>query len=107
MAKETPLQAVKRLYGSKDKLIDKVVDAARGPDEDAGEVKERLGTVSNKKLLRLAEVTKQVKDKHGSRDKLIESLSKALGKSKDKDYLASLSTVSTTRLLDMLRAAPR
>jgi hypothetical protein len=105
MAKETPLQAVKRLYGSKDKLIDKLVEVARGPDEDAGEVKERLATVSNQKLLRMAEVGKRVKDKYGSRDKLVDSLCKSLGKSKDKDYQASLSNLSTARLLDLMRAA--
>ena len=107
MAKETPLQAVKRLYGSKDKLIDKLVEVARGPDEDAGEVKERLATVSNQKLLRMADVGKRVKDQYGSRDKMIDALCKSVGKSKDKDYQASLGNLSTARLLDLTRAAER
>lgn len=107
MAKETPLQAVKRLYQSKDKLIDKVVDVARGADEDVAEVKERLATVSNKKLLRLAEVGKQVKEKYGSKDKLAASLAAALGKAKDGDYVARLGRYSTARLLDMMQAAER
>ena len=54
MAKETPLQAMKRLYQSKEKLIDKVIDVAREADEEKDEVVQRLSTVSNKKLLRLA-----------------------------------------------------
>ena len=107
MAKETPLQAVKRLYGSKEKLIDKLADVAGGADEDAGEVKERLATVSNRKLLRMADVNKRVKDKYGSREKLVEALGKSLGKSKDTDYLTSLGTISTARLLDMARTAER
>jgi hypothetical protein len=107
MAKETPLQAVKRLYGSKEKLIDKVVDVAAQPDEDAGEVKERLATVSNKKLLRMADLGKSVKDKYGSRDKLVDALGKSLGRAKDADYLASLRALSTARLLDMMRNAER
>jgi hypothetical protein len=107
MAKETPLQAVKRLYGSKDKLIDKLVDVARDGDEDEGEVKERLGTVSNKKLLRLADVSKLVKDKYGTRDKLVDTLTKSLGKAKDADYGVRLRTISTARLLDLARAADR
>ena len=107
MAKETPLQAVKRLYQSKDKLIDQVVDVARGEDEDKDEVKERLATVSNKKLLRLAEMGKVVKERYGSRDKLIATLGQALGKAKDADYLAKLATYSTNRLLDMTNAAER
>jgi hypothetical protein len=107
MAKETPLQAVKRLYGSKEKLIDQVVDLARDADEDAGEVKERLATVSNKKLLRMADVGKRVKDKYGNRDKLVDALGESLGKAKDSDYLASLRTLSSARLLDLMRAAER
>ena len=107
MAKETPLQAVKRLYGSKEKLIDKLVDLARDPDEDAGGVKERLATVSNRKLLRLADVNKRVKDKYGSREKLVDALGKSLGKAKDADYLSSLGAISTARLLDMARTAER
>ncbi len=63
--------------------------------------------MSNQKLLRMAEVGKRVKDKYGSRDKLVDSLCKSLGKSKDKDYQASLSNLSTARLLDLMRAADR
>jgi hypothetical protein len=107
MAKETPLQAVKRLYQSKDKLIDKVVDVAREAGEEASEVKERLATASNKKLLRLAEVGKTVKDQYGSKDKLADALGKALGKAKDKDYVARLRSFSSARLLDMMRSAGR
>jgi len=107
MAKETPLQAVKRLYGGKEKLIEKLVDAARGTDEDAGEVKERLATVSNKKLLRMAEVSALIKDKYGSRDKLVDAVGKSLGKAKDADHAARLRTISSARLLDIARAADR
>jgi hypothetical protein len=107
MAKETPLQAVKRLYGNKEKLIDQVVDFARDADEDAGEVKQRLATVSNKKLLRLADVGKRIKEQYGTRDKLVDALGKSLGKAKDGDYLARLRTLSSARLLDLARSADR
>lgn len=80
---------------------------AAQPDEDSGEVKERLATVSNKKLLRLADVSKRVKDQYGSRDKLVDALGKSLGKAKDADYVASLRALSTARLLDMMRTAER
>ncbi len=63
--------------------------------------------MSNKKLLRLADVSKRVKDKYGSRDKLVETLGKSLGKAKDADYLARLGAISTARLLDMARTAER
>jgi hypothetical protein len=108
MAKETPLQAMKRLYQSKDKLIDKVIDVAREADEEKDEVVQRLSTVSNKKLLRLAEVGKVVKDKYGgSKDKLVAAVSQAVGKAKDKDYVARLSSYSAARLLDLVQSAER
>lgn len=107
MAKETPLQAVKRLYQSKEKLIDKVVEVAREADEEVAEVKERLATVSNRKLLRLAEVGKAIKEKYGSREKLVAAVSAALGKAKDKDYVSRLKQYSSARLLDIARGAER
>lgn len=108
MAKETPLQAMKRLYQSKEKLIDKVVDVAREADEEKDAVVERLSTVSNKKLLRLAEVGKVVKDRYGgSKDKLVAAVSQAVGKAKDKDYVARLSSYSAARLLDLVQSAER
>ncbi len=107
MAKETPLQAVKRLYGNKEKLIDSVVDVARGASEEAAEVKDRLVSVSNRKLLKLASVGKSIKDKYGTRDKLVASLSGSLGKAKDKDYVEKLKGMSSARLLDMMKAAER
>lgn len=70
-------------------------------------MKERLGTVSNKKLLHLADVTKQVKDKYGTRDKLVETLTRSQGKAKDNDYAARLGALSTARLLDLARASER
>lgn len=107
MAKETPLQAMKRLYGNKEKLIDSVVEVAKGAGEDVAEVKDRLVSVSNKKLLKLATVGKSIKDKYGSRDKLVASLSSSLGKAKDKDYVEKLKGLSSARLLDMMKAAER
>jgi hypothetical protein len=98
---------MKRLYGSKDKLIEQVVEMAKGAGEDAASVKERLVSVSNQKLLRMAAVGKAVKEKYGSRDKLAESLSKAMGKAKDKDYLEKLKAYSPAKLLDLMKTAER
>ena len=103
---ESPMQAVKRLYGNKDKLVDAVVDTLKDAEQEAGELKERLLRSSNKKLLRLAEVGKTVKDKYGgSKDKLVAALAEAKGKAKDADYVARLQQFSPARLLDMLNAA--
>lgn len=107
MTKETPLQAVKRRFGSKEQLVDSLAEAVRGASEDAAEAKERLKTLSNKKLLRLAEISQTVKDQYGSKDKLVDALSQSIGRAKDNDYVNKLRTLSTARLMDMKRAADR
>lgn len=84
-----------------------MVEVAREADEEVAEVKERLATVSNRKLLRLAEVGAAIKEKYGSKDKLVAAVSQALGKAKDKDYVARLRQFSSARLLDMARGADR
>ena len=107
MPKESPLETVKRLYGDRDKLIDDVVAAAKSAGEDASELKDRLVAVSNKKLIRLAAVSKEIKDRYGGREKLVGALGQALGKAKDNDYVEKLRTFSSARLLDMMRTAEK
>jgi hypothetical protein len=106
MAKETPLQAMKRLYTSKDKLIDSIVDAVKLDGEDKGAAKERLKAVSNKKLMRLAKVTEAIKAS-GGREKVVSAIGAAVGRAKDSDYLKKLGTLSSGRLVDMLQAAEK
>ena len=104
-AKETPLATVKRLYGNKDKLIETVSKALSDLGEQSEGMRERLRSASNKKLLRLAEATKEVKEKYGSKDKLIAALTSAMNKAKDNDFVNRLSDMSLTRLLDLMRTA--
>jgi hypothetical protein len=106
-AQETPLQTVKRLYGSKDKLVDSLVGALGVDGEDAGEVKDRLAKISNRKLLRLAEVRNTVERDYGSKDKLVAAVADAGGKAKDRDYVTKLASYSFARLLDMATAAKK
>lgn len=103
--KETPIAKVKRLHGGKEKLVDSLVaDLAReSEDESKDELKQRLMTVSNKKLMRLSEALKQLNEQYGSKDKLVEAVSAAKGKSKDEDYVNKLRTYTIPRLLDMAR----
>ena len=107
MPKETPLQTMKRLYDSKDKLVETVAKALKTSDEDLSAVKERLKTASNRKLLRLAEITSAVGDKYGGVDKLVDQLASGLGRAKDSDYVAKLRTKSQGSLLDMMRVVER
>lgn len=104
---ETPLAAVKRLYGSKDKLVDSIAQTLRVGDEDEGELKQRLLSASNKKLLRLAEVAKSVTDKYGGKDKLADTIATQLGKAKDADFVTKLKSYSAPRLLDMVRSSEK
>jgi fructose-1-phosphate kinase PfkB-like protein len=70
-------------------------------------VKDRLLKASNQQLLRLQRVVTTVKEKWGSRDKLIAAIGAAMNKTKDQDYLAKLATFSLPRLLDLGISAER
>ena len=104
--KETPLAKVKRLHGSKEKLVNSLAGAlARDSDESESELAERLRSVSNKKLLRLADGLSTLTEKYGGKDGLVDALSSARGKAKDQDYKDKLHTYSIPRLLDLARAS--
>ena len=102
-----PLARVASLYGSKDKLVDKVASGLATDGQDEGALKDRLRKASNQQLLKLATVVDAVTKAYGSRDKLVAGLVKALGKAKDKDYVARLGTFSLPRLYDLARASER
>ena len=102
-----PLARMKALYGTKDKLVDKVAGVLATDGEDEGALKDRLLKASNQQLLKLAAVADAVKKTYGGRDKLVEAVTKALNRAKDKDYVAKLSTFSLPRLYDLARSAER
>lgn len=103
---ETPLARVKRLHGSKEALIDSLAaELAKDSADSKDELRERLAGAPNTKLLRLHQSLAAVRDRYGSKDKLVEALSQARGHGKDQDYVAKLRTYSIPRLLDMMRAA--
>jgi hypothetical protein len=98
---------MKRIYGSKDKLLDAAVKALADLGEDADELKERLRLASNARLLRLVEAGKEIKKSFGSRDKLVAAVTKAANKAKDSDFVARLEAMPLPKLLDLARAATR
>lgn len=105
-ARETPLAKVQRLHGSKDKLIDALVaDLARETGDDKDEVRARLAGAPNTKLLRLHTALTSVREKYGSKDKLIQAIAQAKGHGKDQDYANKLQSYSIPRLLDLARSA--
>src|SRR5207244_524218 len=101
---KTPLQVVNEQHGGKEKLVDKLVGLIEKGEEGAEDIKERLRSVSNQKLLRLLEVAETVKEKYGSTEKLTQVVADALGRAKDADYVKRLSQYSPARLLDLARS---
>jgi hypothetical protein len=102
-----PIARLKAAYGSKEGLVGKIVEPLLRGTEDAETVKARLLKASNQQLLRLAGVVETVTKKYGSRTKLVEALSKAIGKAKDKDYVAKLEQLPLPKLLDLVVSAER
>jgi hypothetical protein len=107
MPQKSPLSLVNETFGAKDKLVDKLVALLDRDDEPKAELRRRLLTASNRKLLNLHRVAAAVKEKFGSRDKLVAQAAALLGHGKDKDYLSRLDNQSDARLLDMVTAAER
>ncbi len=106
MATTSPLARVKQEFGGKDKLVDKIVGLLDAGDESKDDLRKRLLGAANRKLIRLHGVATQVKGA-GGRDQIAAAAAQELGKGKDKDYVAKLSTFSSGRLVDMLSAAKK
>lgn len=102
-----PKGRVAELHGGKEALAKALAASLATETEDSDTVAGKLKTASNHQLLRLQRVVQAVKDKWGSRDKLIEAISTADQKSKDKDYLAKLGTYPLPRLYDLAQSAQR
>ncbi len=100
----TPLHTVKEKFGSKADLVGQLVGAVdRGEGETDAELTERLMRVSNRKLLVLHERQSTLKERFGTREKLVSALvEKKLGRA-DADLQEKFGQYSTGRLLSMSR----
>jgi hypothetical protein len=104
---KSPLASVKSKFQSKDKLVSELVGLlSRDSDESKDDMKKRLLSVANKKLLRLHQVA-TVMGERGGKEKLVASTAETLGRSKDKDYVTKLQGLSAARLLDLEGVARR
>src|SRR3954462_5240199 len=106
MPTKSPLEEVNDKFGGKDKLVEKLVGLLES-DEPKEELRKRLLAVANRKLLRLHGVASLVKEKYGSREKLLEQLATPTGRAKDKDYKTRLESFTTPRLVDAVKVAER
>jgi hypothetical protein len=107
MHKKSPFQVVQDQHGSKEQLVDKVVDVIERGDESKDDLKTRLQTSSNAKLLRLLEIASAVQERFGSKEKLVDAILALQKRAKDADYRKKLLSYSPTRLLDMHRSKDR
>ena len=68
MSQKSPLAIVNETFGAKDKLVDKLVGLLDRGDESKDDLRKRLSSAANTKLLHLHQVAVTVKDKYGSHD---------------------------------------
>lgn len=106
-ASRHPRGRVIEKHGSKADLAKSIASVIARADQDAGSLEASLKKASNAQLLRLQRATQTLKDKFGSRDKLIAAIGTAQNKGKDKDFLAKLDKYSLPQLLDMAASAQR
>lgn len=98
-----PKARVVAAHESKAALAKSLAESIGREDEDTGVIAERLRTASNSQLLRLQAAVETMKDKYGTRAKLVAAVGAAANKSTDKDFLAHLDTLSLPNLLDLAR----
>jgi hypothetical protein len=107
MSQKSPLAIVNETFGAKDKLVDKLVGLLDRGDESKDDLRKRLSSAANSKLLNLHTVASAVKDKYGSHDALVAQVAKSLGRSKDKSFVERLAAYSDARLVDLAKASER
>ncbi|MFO0553395.1 MAG: hypothetical protein U0271_33735 [Polyangiaceae bacterium] len=110
--KNSPLALTKTKFGSKAKLVEAVkafttedlwvgrTNADRGGDKG-------LARVSNAKLLRLHAIFTEVKEKFGTREKLISTVLELEGRAKDEGYKKRLAEYPVPRLYDHYKSAAK
>jgi hypothetical protein len=105
MASKSPLALVKEKFGDKAKLVE-AVEKFTGDDlwvartnKDKG-----LAHVSNAKLLRLLATFTEVKDKFGTREKLIDAVLELEKRTKDAGLRQRLSAWPVPRLYDTYKS---
>ena len=102
MAKLTPMQAVKQRFGSKEKLVSQLVSSLQPYEgESKDEFKSRLLTVSNRKLLRLADRAEALQAEGGFK-KLTETVTQLEGGNQDRLAKNQFQTIGA--LLDRKRS---
>jgi hypothetical protein len=105
---KSPLASVKEIFGDKAKLVSAVETLTSEELWVARTNKNKgLAHVSNAKLLRLHATLSQVKEKFGSREKLIDAILELLKRPKDAGLRQKFAAWPVPRLYDTYRATER
>jgi hypothetical protein len=108
MSTKSPLARVKEQFGDKEKLV-AAVEKLGGDDLWVPRTNENKGLahVSNAKLLRLHSVLSEVKEKFGTREKLVDAILELEKRTKDAGYKQRLSAWPVPRLYDTYRSTAK
>lgn len=106
---KSPLTLVKDAHGDKAKLVAELEKLTKGDELWVSRVNEKKGLahVSNAKLLRLYKTFTTVKEKFGTRAKLIDAICELEKRSKDEGYKTRLGAYPVPRLWDMYQSASK
>ncbi|MBN1772154.1 MAG: hypothetical protein JXB32_12880 [Deltaproteobacteria bacterium] len=108
MAK-SPFQQVKDRFGSKEALVKELQGLVEKTDLFVKKFNEAKGLerVSNLKLLRLHRIAEEVRERFGTREKLVGALVELEGRVKDADYRKHFENYPLGKLLDVFKSAER
>jgi hypothetical protein len=108
MATKSPIQTVKEKFGDKAKLVE-AVEAFTKDDLWVARTNESKGLkhVSNSKLMRLHRIFSDVKERFGTRAKLIDAILEVTKRVKDEGYKAALGKFPVPRLYDLYRSTAK
>jgi len=106
---DSPLAALKAKFGDKAKLVAEVEKFAKSEDLWVGRLNENKGLahVSNAKLLRLHATFSAVKEKFGTRAKLIDAIAEVEKRAKDEGYKIRLGNYPVPRLWDLYNSVSK
>lgn len=105
----TPLAAVKEKFGDKAKLVSEVEKFTKDDDLWVSRTNANKGLkhVSNAKLVKLHRTFSEVKEKFGTRAKLIDAILEVEKRTKDEGYKTRLGKFPVPRLYDLYKSAAK
>jgi hypothetical protein len=105
----TPLAVVKEKFGDKEKLVAEVEKFTKDDDLWVSRTNADKGLkhVSNAKLVKLHRTFSEVKEKFGTRAKLIDAILEVEKRTKDEGYKTRLGGFPVPRLYDLYKSAAK